>query len=78
LPQRGPYEASEGIYRGHGQQKLGIGKELLQEVKRMTSKVVVGIPACASDRVDAEVSGQLRMPPDWNSYFSGFQAASIY
>ena len=26
-PQRGPYEASEGIYHGHGQQKLGVGKE---------------------------------------------------
>jgi hypothetical protein len=25
-PQRGPYEASEGIYPGHGQQKLGAGK----------------------------------------------------
>ena len=22
-PQRGPYEASEGIYHGHGQQELG-------------------------------------------------------
>jgi hypothetical protein len=25
-PQCGPYEASEGIYPGHGQQKLGVGK----------------------------------------------------
>ena len=27
MPQGGPYEASEGIFHGHGQQKLGIGKE---------------------------------------------------
>ena len=26
MPPRGPYEASEGIYLGHGQQKLGVGK----------------------------------------------------
>jgi len=26
-PQRGPYEASEGIYAGHGQQKLRVGNE---------------------------------------------------
>ena len=25
-PQRGPYEASEGIYPGHGQEKLRVGK----------------------------------------------------
>jgi hypothetical protein len=27
-PQRGPYEASEGIYHGHGQQKLGVDKQI--------------------------------------------------
>jgi len=26
LPQRGPDEASKGIYDGHAQQKLGVGK----------------------------------------------------
>jgi len=28
-PQRGPYEASEGIYHGRGQEKLGVGKSIL-------------------------------------------------
>ncbi len=28
MPQRGPYEASEGIYHGHGQSKLRVGKPL--------------------------------------------------
>jgi len=27
-PQRGPYEASEGIDHGHGQEKLGWAREI--------------------------------------------------
>ena len=56
-PQRGPYEASEGIYPGHGQQKLGAGKFNACINKRAVGRRKDGL-------------GRPKRPPRWLSCLS--------